>query len=503
MDTGLFLDEISKLSANVVSLATKISASDSILTQSTLSDLVQTEEKWMKLFAIAGIAYFTSGYPSAQQASYQISVLRQKISEFKEVYLSGVSSAIRTVFSDTDATSSVVKMPSYKLDRLISAGKLSGSGSVYNAAVQLETELGKWRAAFPNASSPGVVSESTLMSEASTAYMMALESKCPFIHADARLIGTLLSRQVQQAHAPAGDEGTMVGLANVLSSSKSGFSTADALTANESNFYYYDNDTGVIVRVDDGGVDFTNGLVIDTRRTLTSITLVIHLQAVGATYFFAFNGGAQNGVTLPVGGTLAVETAAGVAASGTRTYTRVNTGAHDVSFTFDPSTETRLVVGTTVMTGLHATVYSGFAEGQIITSSDGISAGEVTSNARFRDLIGGGREGERTDILNVAEFSKILGVAHVLQNAHGDNSVYNVLNLHYINHLQTSSDSAASLDAYVINPLKNLLFWFGLTANVGVSKSTRIALWRVYHPMICDMVKLAKTDGTVSYHLTH
>jgi hypothetical protein len=500
MDTSSFWDYVGDISSEMSHLRHELSGSERNISQTLLTRLIKNEEAWVKLFKSANINYFPVGFTSANQALSQLNVLGDAIVRFKRQFVSKIFSNMRNVLSDTDTTSTVVQSPTFHIDTLIDSGKLSGSGSVYNAAVGLETALSAVTLGFPSASSAVKPSKSFELLDGWAMYVESLRPACKLLSPDARLLGALVPRSEPTTPvllSTSGDTDLHVGVAGIL-----GFVSPTARPANHNIIMAIQlmGAIGFVARVESGTMAWADGIVLGLTAGVT-YSVTVNLAMVPQQYGFSFVGTADDAAVLAVGDSVSIQTADGVVATGTTTWTRATTAGINVGFSFVATGTERMLTVCTADAGFAVFTNVVNDPGEILASVDGLAAPTVVANARFRDIIGGGNIDASLSLLNLQHFSEILGIAHAFQSAYSDNSVYNIMNLHYTTHAITSSDTNANLDSMIADPLKSVVFWLGKTSVVGVSKYTRIALWRIYYPMICDMLTMARIDGKIPYFL--
>jgi hypothetical protein len=501
MDTSSFWEYIGDISIELNTLRHELSGSESNPSQMILSRLVKNEGSWIKLFKAANIAYFPVGFTSTAQALAQLNVLYETVVRFKRQFVGKLFANMRNILADTDITSAVVQTPTFHIDTLIDAGKLSGSGSVYNAATGLEDALSKVTLGFPASSFAVRPSKAYELTDGWGAYVETLRPACKLITPDARVLGALVPRSEYTYPAISGNGDTDVQTGNATPVSF-GTGLARPASHNIAVILVNGNVSGFVERVESGTMAWTEGLSLGLTSGNT-YAIVAEVTPVGSMYGFNFAGTADDAAVFAVGDTMRIWTADGVDAVGATAWVRGSTevGWVQHQFTFVATGTERLVTECVADAGFTVYIAEVNDPGEIRASVDGIALPTPVSNARFRDLIGGGNIDDNLKLLNVQRFTEILAVAHAFQAGYADTSVYNVMNLHYQNHAITSADSAVSLNSFVTDPLKSVKFWFGLTSEVGVSKYTRIALWRVYYPMICDMLTMARIDGKVPYFL--
>lgn len=477
-------------------LAVALSGSESTIDQRLLTRLTENERVWQKLFDISGVAYFANGWGSPAQASAQIAILRRNIVYFKESYLSEINKAIRVLLSDTDTTSQVVRKPTLHLPTLIKAGKLSASTSVVNAAAALETAYDAWTGAIPNLRSSPKDDESLVACDAWSMYLDRLRTDFMLLAPAAKVLGAFQQARIFTYNFTAAAANLLQGPGG---GSRGGFYKAnfvrdladshyeDGPITEASTTMYYWTGTGARALPD---VPFV------LAKQGATYKMEIRLVAAGKAQLTDATGTTPN-VATPATTTFELQDAAGVTIPGTAQRTSTAT-TEFVQFSWVGDVDAYLMISSVTQNFYVIKVAEIEGFGDLTISADGTSAPIVFSEPTVIDCIGGGNVRKTLQALNFNNFGNILAVVQVLSTVHGDSHLYNALNLHYQTHAQTGLDSASDLNDMIVDPLKSVDFWLGLTADCGVSKGTRQKLFKLYWAMVGDLLDLSATDGTVA-----
>jgi hypothetical protein len=425
-----------------------------------------------------------------------MAILRRNIVYFKEVYLSEINKSMRILLSDTDTTSQVVRKPTMHLPTLIRAGKLSASTSVVNAAAILEDAYAKWEAALPNLRSSPKDDDAQVANDGWSMYVNRLRVDYKLLRPGAKVLGAYRQSKLNaRGTLRFGAGGTLRGTGG---GSDGGFVKNAAQALADSHF-----DVGASTESTTTGYLWTGTTAIaapDTpivsARAGTTFRMIVHLWEAGSADL-TDNTGATANVDTPAGTSISLTDAAGALIPGTvAKITTASTGS--VTFVWVGDVAAHLVIDSVTQNFYSFDVSRVQGFGQIPLSTDGVSPPVPLADPTVLDCIGGRNVIEVLRSLNFSNFEAILAVIQVLGSVHGDNHVYNTLNLHYQTYLATTGDVASDLDSNIPSPLKSVDFWLGSDGSAGVTKSTRQKLFKIYWDMVGDMLDMASTDGTVA-----
>jgi hypothetical protein len=485
-----------------IKLLLELGAAGLTVTTVLLNALQAVELAWQALFRIANIIYNSVGFRTAQQAVAQMVILRNKIVEFKEKYLSKIQRWIRSIINDPSTESSVVRAPTLEIGQLVTTGSASATTSVWTAANALSAEMVKWEAAMPNALSEDAVSPRVLASEAMGYIIENALSSCALLHPDMRVVGAFERKETPYCTALVAKGTSLPATAGATSRS------INLIAASGAVGYlgrYGDDHNAYIVFAPAGGFLWTDGIGFPTELVGRRVTLEFYVPRV--TEMAAINAALNAASTaVAVAGPATDDTidieVADTTSAGPAPIVVTQTGNVVKRRTFTVTTNTRISATTVAAAWFTFKVYKENDQGSMWLSTDGVLEPVNMPNARVIDCIGGINVRETLDTLNFNGFELIMNMSHAAATAHGDTAVFNMMNLHYVNHLR-SADEAAALNTYVADPLKSYNFWLGSTEFTGIKKTTRQMLWRTYFPIICAQLNMLKSDGTISYFLEH
>jgi hypothetical protein len=485
-----------------IKLLLELGAAGLTVTTVLLNALQAIELAWQALFRIANIIYNSIGFRTAQQAVAQMVILRNKIVEFKEKYLSKIQRWIRSIISDPATDNSIVRAPTMDIGQLVTTGTASATTSVWTAANALSAEMVKWESEMPNALSDDAVTPRVLASEAMGYIVDRALSSCALLHPDMRVVGAF-----ERKETPYCTGLTMMGtsLPATAGATSRSLSLIAATGAVGYLGRYGDDHNAYIVFTPAGGFTWTDGIAFPAELTGRRVTIEFYVPRV--TEAAALTGG-MNAVSTSVAvmgpatdDTIDVEVALATSA-GPAPITITQTGNVIKRRTFTVTANTRLSATTVAAAWFTFKVFKENDQGSMWLSTDGVLEPTNMPDARVIDCIGGINVRETLETLNFNGFELIMNMSHAASTAHGDTAVFNMMNLHYVNHLRSSGEAAA-LNTYVSDPLKSYNFWLGSEEFTGIKKTTRQRLWRTYFPIICAQLNMLKSDGTITYYLEH
>jgi hypothetical protein len=485
-----------------IRLLLELGAAGLTVTTVLLNALQAVELAWQALFRIANIIYNSVGFRTAQQAVAQMVILRNKIVEFKEKYLSKIQRWIRSIINDPATDNSVVRAPTLEIGQLVTTGSASATTSVWTAANALSAEMVKWEAEMPNALSDDTVAPKVLASEAMGYIIDGALSSCALLHPDMRVVGAFERKETPYCTSLVPMGTTVMATAGATSRSVNLIAAAAAIGYLGR---YGDDHNAYVVMSPLGGFTWTDGIAFPTELIGRRVTLEFYVPR--ATEAAAING-ALNGTSTSVAvmgpandDTIDIEVALATSA-GPAPITVTQVGNVVKRRTFTVTANTRLSVTTAAAAWLTFKIYKENDQGSMWLSTDGVLEPVNMPDARVIDCIGGINVRETLDTLNFSGFELIMNMSHAAATAHGDTAVFNMMNLHYVNHLRSTGEAAA-LNTYVDDPLKSYNFWLGSEEFTGIKKTTRQRLWRTYYPIICAQLNMLKSDGTITYYLEH
>jgi hypothetical protein len=493
---------VAYLVEKTIKLLLELGAAGLTVTSVLLNALQAIELAWQALFRIANIIYNSVGFRTAQQAVAQMVILRNKIVEFKEKYLSKIQRWIRSIISDPASDNSVVRAPTLEIGQLVTTGTASATTSVWTAANALSVEMVKWEAEMPNAFSDDAVSPKVLASEALGHIIDGAAASCALLHPDMRVVGAFERKETPYCTSlvPAGT--TVMATAGATSRSVMLIAAVGAIGYVGR---YGDDHNAYIFVTPAGGVTWTDGLGFPTELIGRRVTLEFYVPRAteAAAITSALNAASASTAVMgpATNDTIDVETALTTSA-GPSSIIVTQTGNVVKRRTFTVTANTRLSATTVAAAWFTFKIYKENDQGSMWLSTDGVLEPVNCPNARVIDCIGGINVRETLDTLNFNGFELIMNMCHAAATAHGDAAVFNMMNLHYVNHLR-SADEAAALNTYVVDPLKSYNFWLGSDEFTGIKKTTRQSLWRTFYPIICTQMNMLKSDGTITYYLEH
>jgi hypothetical protein len=486
-----FIDEASEESRH---LAVALAGSDNTLDQRLVARLTINEQVWMTLFQIANVKYYSNGFTSAAQASAQLAILRSNIVLFKQVYLGEINKAIRVLLSDTDTTSQVVRKPTLNIPMLINAGKLSASASVVNAAATLEAAYDKWVEAVPNLRTSPADGSELKACDSWSGYLRRMRDDVILLSPSSKVLGAY--RQVKEYVAvPAilwGNLGTLlrsqVTTAGVYTAAAADLAASHwqvGDTTDSATKIYYWTGTGLNVVPD---------VIQFIANPGVKYMLVINFASAGSAILADIAGVFTPNVATPPLLGVSIQTVAGLTYPGTAIKTTTATTTQMV-FVWEASEDAYLNIPSVTQNFYRMELSEVKGFGSMSLSADGDAEPTTLNDPTVLDCIGGRNVKSTVQALNFSNFGNILAVVQVLSEVHGDNHVYNALNLHYQTHVQTALDTSSDLNSLIPDPLKTVDFWLGSNAATGITKPSRQKLFKVYWGIVSDLVDMAGTDG--------
>jgi hypothetical protein len=496
---------VASLVAKTIGLSVQLGAASTGVPGTLLVALQGAEAAWNVLFKIAGIVYSSTGFRDAEQAVSQVLYLRDKVTEFKEKYLSKIQRWVRAIANDPATDTDLVRTPTLDMDALITTGISSSTNAVWTSANHLSKEVVKWRDVMPNALSDQIVRQDTVVSEAFGRLVDVALSAMPLLHPDTRVVGALLRK-----HRPFSDPMTVNGATIYATAGATSRSIALIAAAGGVTHVgrYGDDHNAYIVISDVGNTDYADGIGFPASMIGQRVTVEFYIPRTGELGNLTGNlNGASTSVAVvaaQTGDTIFFEESAGTSTTGTTAITVDQTSNQVKHRTLVPTANTRMV--TTVGAASMWFTFKVFHEndqGSMFLSTDGVMEPVNTPNARVIDCIGGINIRQTLETLNFTNFELVMNMSHAAATAHGDSAIYNMMNLHYANHLRDTNTDVAALNTNIMDPLKSYHFWLGSEDFTGIAKTTRQRLWRVYYPVIIQQLSMLKTDGTISRYLQH
>jgi hypothetical protein len=357
---------------------------------------------------------------------------------------------------------------------------------------------------MPNALSDQVVKQDTIVSETFGRMADLALSQCQMLHPDTRVIGALLQKHRPHS-APMTVAGTTVYATAGATSRSVGLIAASAAITYIGRFG--DDHNAYIVISDGGNTAYADGIGFPTSLVGQRVTIEFYIPRTAEVANLTANlNGASTSVAVvaaQTGDTIFFEESSGTPTTGTSTIIVDQTSNQVKHRTLTPTASTRMVttVGAATMWFTFKVLHEN-DQGSMFLSTDGVLEPVNTPNARVIDCIGGINIDQTLSTLNFASFELVMNLSHAASTAHGDAAIFNMVNLHYVNHLKTGTDAAA-LNTNIPDPLKSYHFWLGSEDFTGISKATRQRLWRAYFPIILQQLSMLKTDGTISRYLQH
>jgi hypothetical protein len=463
------------------------------------------EAQWVKLFKAAGIEYFRYGFSSPGQAAAQLMIIREKITSFREGFLSKLNKYIRAILNDTDSDTALTRAPTLNLNQLITTGMASSTTAVWTQATDLQVAIRSMEADLPNMANQGRVSESTAVGEALIRLVDDTIIECALMAPDVRVIGSF-DRVAEPYLGGWSLAGTTV-MATAGATARSILAIEAIGTISRVGHFGETGNHYIVMAFASDDLVYANGLGFPTELIGERVTLKFFIPRTAdvASISHTLNGVSAS-VAVPAiatADTIAVEEAAGTATAGTVTKTVNQTDSQIWWQTFTVTASTRVTAPLTTANAWFAvSVYRENPQGAMWLSSDGVLAPVRKNNARVIDCIGGINIDQTLATLNMCGFARVLNFVHAHATAHGDAALFNIMNKFYVNHVMQGDDVAA-LNTNVPDPLKSTAFWFGSTGFVGISKTSREALYRQFFPLMCDELALMKVDGTITFYLKH
>jgi hypothetical protein len=493
MEITNFLEWSNDSFVTLTSYKSTLAVQDATLDSKVRTGIISHEMLWMRVFRLAKQPYIGGQWTSSLTATVELNNLLRYISVIRRRYFGQLSSYIRIILNHVEDDDALAITPTLLIADLIANGRASVIAAAINAADNLADWYDELGAEFSNLLNIAPEAKGMLYDQGFVAITERALSHMPLLEMRSKLVASYSERQA----LPYATESIGRGVGAVAANG-----TIDLFLAYNditTPATYQGGDASKFFQVStNGAVGYDAGWKIGAGAAKAGQLASLSVRAVNSSIAFTSDdtvvpaGHIFNALVFPAGApvTVSLESAPGVSSV---TFPDLIAGASLQTATF-------------LLTGTDSIVVSGNAnlefsftrlanDGTIYIAPEGNQ--QRVYDGRVEDILGGGNTEVNKKLLNMQYFQELAYALGVHRAAKNDNGLYHLMNAYYHTIWVAGADDLANIDSWKGGQLLSAEFWLGTAKASGVSRPTKLKLWKKFIELAGTMLALFRVDGDV------